>query len=73
MKRYVWGYIKNDLKLQISVYVHSIDRLIDVEQLEIKLSYKGGRVVLGKAIFLQGGLSLLPIVVGKYGVEASFQ
>ena len=65
MKRYFCGYISNVLNLQISLYVHSIDRLIDVAQPEIKLSYKGGWEALGQEIGLQGGRSLLPVVVGK--------
>ena len=48
--------------------MHSIDRSVDVEHLEIKLSYKGGRVVLGKDIFLQGGNSLLLLATGKSSV-----
>ena len=34
--------VSNALNLQIGVSVHSIGRSIDVEQSEIKLSYKGG-------------------------------
>ena len=49
MNRYVWGYIDNGLNLQISVSKHLIDRSIDERQSEIKLSYKGGREVLGQS------------------------
>ena len=73
MKRYVFGYIKNSLNLQISVSVYSIEGSIDGEQSDIKLSYKGGREALGKETSLQGGHSLLPVVASKQGVVASFQ
>ena len=46
-------YIHDALNIQISVYVHPIDRLIDVEKSKIKLSYKGGWEALGQVTGLQ--------------------
>ena len=65
MKRYIRGYINNDVNLQIRVSVHSIGISIGVENSEIESSYKGGWESLEHAICLKGGRSLLLVVTGK--------